>query len=122
VLAYQAIARATTGDPPFQLLPAIGGQNLLRGVYDGRYRDRYALAGQAEYRAHLWWRFGAVAFLGAGQVARRGGDFRIDGLHPTGGGGLRFTLDPRERMNLRVDYGMGQGGTSGLYITVGEAF
>jgi outer membrane protein assembly factor BamA len=122
IMALQGLVRATTGDPPFQMMPTLGGQNLLRGYYDGRYRDRHALVAQAEYRAHVAWRIGAVAFAGAGQVAPRAADFHLDGFHLSGGGGLRLRLDQRNRRNLRLDFGIGESGASGMYITVGEAF
>jgi hypothetical protein len=38
-----------------------------------------------------------------------------------GGAGIRFAWNPEERVNLRLDYGWGNN-TSGLYITVTEAF
>jgi outer membrane protein assembly factor BamA len=122
VLGLHGYGRAVTRDVPFDLMPRLGGQNIMRGTFQGRYRDRWLLATQAEYRFHLWWRLGAVAFAGAGQVAERLDAVSLADLHPSVGGGLRFMLDPRDRMNLRFDLGYGRDGASGVYITIGEAF
>jgi hypothetical protein len=38
------------------------------------------------------------------------------------GAGLRFMLSKKEKLSLRVDYGIGLGRNRGLYIQLGEAF
>jgi hypothetical protein len=121
VLGLHGHLRSTNGDVPFQLLPRLGGQDIMRGTYQGRYRDRHLLAAQAEYRVELWRRIGVVAFVGAGQVADRLGAVALDDLHYSLGGGLRVMIDQRERMNLRLDLGRGRG-ASGTYISAGESF
>jgi hypothetical protein len=88
----------------------------------GRYRDRHMVAGQAEYRLHVWRRVGVDAFVGAGQVTPRLDAVALSDLHYSVGYGLRILRDPQERMNLRIDMGCGRNGASGLYFTVGEAF
>lgn len=121
VLAAQALWTGMSAAPPFDLLPALGGDVLLRGYFEGRYRDRNLLAFQGEYRLRLWWRIGAVGFLGVGQVARDVGDLGLSEFWPSGGIGLRFLLSPEEGLNLRADFGVGRGAT-GLYVTMAEAF
>ena len=37
------------------------------------------------------------------------------------GFGLRFAIDPKEKINLRVDFGFGKG-TSGVYVGAIEVF
>ena len=121
VVAVQATWSGTSGDVPFARMPQLGGQNLLRGYYQGRYRDRQYVAAQAEYRTPTWRRMGLAAFGGAGQVAPRLGDLRLSGMHAAGGAGLRVLLNRQERLALRLDYGAGAR-SSGFYVTVGEAF
>ena len=121
VVAIQATWSGTSGDVPFARMPQLGGQNLLRGYYQGRYRDRQYVAAQAEYRTPTWRRMGLAAFGGAGQVAPRLGDLSLSGMHAAGGAGLRVLLNRQERLALRLDYGAGAR-SSGFYITVGEAF
>jgi outer membrane protein assembly factor BamA len=122
VLGVHGTVRSTSGDVPFTMLPQLGGQNIMRGTLGSRFRDHHMMAAQAEYRLQVWRRFGAAGFVGAGQVADRLDAIRIADLHPSLGFGLRFMLDTQERANLRVDFGYGRAGASGMYITVGEAF
>lgn len=121
VVAMQASWTGTSGDVPFARMPQLGGQNLLRGYYQGRYRDRQYVAAQGEYRTPTWHRMGLAAFGGAGEVAARLGDVSLSGIHAAGGAGMRILLNRQERLALRLDYGAGAG-SSGFYITVGEAF
>jgi len=113
-----------SGDPPFQSLSLLGDsgkQNLMRGYYRGRYRDKNIIVFQTEYRIPLWWRFGAVAFIGVGNVASAFDMFKIKTVKYSYGAGLRFQLDDKEKINLRIDIGFGKE-TSGFYFTIGEAF
>ena len=121
VVAAQASWGGTSGDVPFARMPQLGGQNLLRGYYQGRYRDRHYVAAQAEYRTPTWRRLGLAAFGGAGEVAPRLADLSLDGIHAAAGAGLRVLLNRQERLALRLDYGAGAR-SSGFYVTVGESF
>jgi outer membrane protein assembly factor BamA len=121
VLALQGATKFIHGTPPFYRLAEFGGQNLLRGYFDGRYRDKNSVALQAEYRLPVWWRFGMVGFVGAAQVADNVGHFGLKRFWFAGGLGIRFAWNPEERVNLRLDYGIGKN-SSGMYITVTEAF
>lgn len=121
VFAVQAAGEFIDGSPPFQNLVKFGGQNILRGYFDGRYRDKNGIAVQAEYRLPVWWRFGLVGFAGIAQVADKIAHFTLDRFWFAGGLGLRFFWNPEERISIRLDYGIGNN-SSGMYITVTEAF
>jgi outer membrane protein assembly factor BamA len=121
VVALQALGVATSGQPPFDQYPQLGGESLLRGYFQGRYRDRSLLAFQGEYRLPLFWRFGLAGFAGIGQVAPDIGGFGLDRFWVAGGAGLRFLLARREGLNIRVDFAFGEG-SSGFYLSLGEAF
>jgi outer membrane translocation and assembly module TamA len=121
VLAYRMKGCAVNGHAPFFALCTLGNAADMRGYPAGRYRDRRMLVGQVEYRRELWWRFGAVAFAGAGQVGPTFGDFKGSNTRPGGGVGLRFAVAPKNRINLRVDYSVGQG-SHAWYVGVSEAF
>ncbi|MBC7447693.1 MAG: BamA/TamA family outer membrane protein [Hymenobacteraceae bacterium] len=121
-LAGQLTATVHTGEPPFRMLALLGSDGPMRGYYRGRFRDRQLAAAQAEVRFPLLWRFGAAAFAGAGQVARGFDEFGLRSLKPSFGGGLRFLVDRQENVNLRLDYGIGEGGNTGFYVSFGEAF
>ncbi len=122
VLAGQAVVRGVDGGAaPFDRLPALGGDRLLRGYYEGRWRDAALVLLQAELRAPVWRRFGAVGFVGAGQVAPRIGSIGLDRFHGSAGVGLRYRLSRDRPLNARADFAVGEGST-GLYVQVGEAF
>ncbi len=121
VLAIQAGGEFIDGAAPFQSLVQFGGQNLLRGYFAGRYRDRNGIALQAEYRVPVWWRLGLVGFGGVAQVARDVNQFAMNRFWFAGGLGLRFFWNPEERISIRLDYGIGNN-SSGMYVTVTEAF
>lgn len=121
VLAAHGIAIFTAGDVPFFQMPQIGGPRRLRGYPDGKYRDRHLLMAQAEWRFPLFWRFKGVFFGGGGTVMGRPGEKAR--FRPNAGAGLRIEFDRRQKLHLRIDYGIGKGaGNSGFYATVGEAF
>ncbi len=123
VLALRALGKAVAGTAPFDVLPQLGGDGLLRGYFGGRFRDQDLLAFQAEYRVPVWWRFGTVGFVSAGQVAPRLSSFELNGFKPAAGLGLRILLSPEEGLNIRADYGWGFNvGSSGFYLSIGEAF
>ena len=121
-LALQGMVTTTGGDVPFDRLAQFGGANVVRGYYEGRFRDRSAAAVQAELRQPLWKRVGVAAFYGLGEVGPRLGELRLREARGAGGFGLRIALDTKEKINIRIDQGIGQSGSSGTYFTLGEAF
>lgn len=120
-LALQVYGELAFGLVPFHRLPMLGGQRLLRGYFEGRYRDRAMLLAQAEYRMPLFWRIGLVGFVGLGEVAESMTRFGFSPFKWSLGGGLRFMLSEAEKLNLRVDVGFGHR-TWGLYVGIAEAF
>ncbi len=123
VLATQVVLTGLQGAPPFDQLALVGGGDILRGYTRGRYRDRWLAAGQLEYRSPLVRGVGAVAFGGAGFAAPSAGTlFSERQLLPTYGVGARVQLDERQGTSVRVDYGRGRDGASGLYIGFNQAF
>ncbi|HVR21079.1 MAG TPA: BamA/TamA family outer membrane protein [Polyangiaceae bacterium] len=109
------------GEVPYYHLAMLGGDEMLRGYYYGRYRDETLAAVEAEYRYPIYWRFSGVAFAGAGGVAPTVSDLLHEPVRWAVGGGGRFSLSDSERLNLRLDAGFGIG-TWGVYFTAREAF
>lgn len=122
ILATQLVVQFNTGTVPFRELANLGGDKILRGYYDGRYRDRQLLALQAELRRPLFWRFNGVVFGSLGQVGNTLGALADSPVKATGGAGIRFKYNRRDRLNIRFDYGFGRDGSSGFYFSIGEAF
>ncbi len=115
----------TGGQSPFYLLPALGSDEIMRGYYSGRYRDRNLIAGQTELRYRINDRFGVVGFTGTGTVFNK--TLNLSELKPNYGGGLRYFFDVEKGLTIRLDYGIGEkpvgeARQSGLYLSLGEAF
>lgn len=113
------------GQSPFYLLPALGSDEMMRGYYSGRFRDRNFLAGQSELRYRFTPRFGVVAFAGTGEVFHTA--FDAHDLKPDWGGGVRYYFDVQKGLSIRADYGVGEkrpgeARQQGFYVALGEAF
>ena len=128
LIAYQAFLNYNTplnGDEvPFNQLALMGGENLMRGYYLGRYRDNALLASQVEYRFLPFpfsKRFGGVAFAGVGAVSPKIVDLNLNQVRASGGLGLRFLLFPGKDIFTRFDVATTNEGF-GYYLFVGEAF
>lgn len=131
ILALQFVGQYHSGNVPFRELGGMGATlggslynnaYLMRGIYEARYRDRQFSTFQAEIRQKLFWRFDVAGFLGVGQVGYKISDYTFDGTKIAGGVGARFRFNRRDRLNIRLDYGVGSGGNSGVIFAVGEAF
>lgn len=122
VLAFQLIGHFSHGDVPFSELALFGSDEILRGYREGRYVERNLLAGQLEYRKTFGdSRYGMVAFVGGGDVYRNLGDFNFKNIRPNFGLGLRFLLDKKENLNIRLDWGFGDD-SNNIYLNIAEAF
>lgn len=125
VFAAQLLGQFTVdGEAPFNQMALLGGENIMRGYYLGRYRDDNLLAAQMEYRIlpfSFSKRWGATAFLAAGQVFSDENPLAISKFLPTAGTGIRFLLFPDKDIFTRLDFAFTQEG-SGIYFFIGEAF
>jgi len=128
ILGAQGIYKGLSSDHyPFYLLPQLGNDEIMRGYYNGRFRDRNFLAVQSELRYRYNSRFGAVVFVGTGTVWGKRTDFAFDYFKPNYGAGLRYFFDPAKGLSVRMDYGIGQKykgeeRQQGFYISLAEAF
>ncbi|MBC7651382.1 MAG: BamA/TamA family outer membrane protein [Deinococcales bacterium] len=123
VLALQAYYTGNFADEiPIRSMASLGGSSRMRGYYEGRYRDKQLMVLQSEARLPVYKRFGAVVFGGLGDVGKTIGDFSLSDIKYSYGAGVRFAVNKTERLNIRIDYGFGGNGSSGLYFQLGEAF
>ncbi|MFN9215114.1 MAG: BamA/TamA family outer membrane protein [Gemmatimonadota bacterium] len=123
VVAAQGRVDHVMGALPFDRLPQLGGPNLLRGYFAGRFRDRSLGIGQAEVRLGPWAEvFGVTVFAAAGGVGTDLDALRDVRFRRAAGAGVRFIVNPQSGLGLRVDWARGEQGSRGWYITVGEAF
>jgi len=124
VLAWQVAGSVINGNAPFNMKSLLGGENLMRGYYYGRYRDNVLMAAQAEYRIlpfSFSRRWGAAAFAGAGTVAPTVGALRFRHTKIAAGAGVRYLLFVKKDIYLRFDVGVTKEGVN-FYLFTGEAF
>jgi outer membrane protein assembly factor BamA len=121
VLAFNAYGIISTGDVPFYQMAVLGGDSKMRGLYQGRYRDKDAWILQAEYRVHLFWRVGVATFAGLGEIAPDLNQFYLKYAHFTYGAGIRGLIDEKQHLNVRFDVGVNNAHLN-YYFTIGEAF
>jgi outer membrane protein assembly factor BamA len=128
VLALWSYSWFTTGggDPPYLLLPSTGWDaynNTARGYIQGRFRSKNMLYFESEYRFGITPNglLGAVIFANA-QSFTETASGRFEYLIPGYGGGIRISLNKFSRTNLCVDYGLGQKGSGGFFVNLGEVF
>ncbi len=107
--------------PPFFDYPVMGGDQIARGYFYGRFRDRALSTIQAEIRTPQLYRTG-LAFLGGVSALSPHFSLGQASYFPNFGIGLRFMVDKSETTNLRIDYAIGSKNQSGIYISFGESF
>ncbi|AFL84766.1 outer membrane protein [Belliella baltica DSM 15883] len=122
VFVWNVYGEFITGQPPFFGLPLVGGNRLLRGLFEGKFRDERLALVQAEYRWRFLPRWGAAAFSGIGNVFSKENLFQIDQSKFTYGIGGRFQLSKKEKLNLRLDIASSPNEDLRIYLTFGEAF
>lgn len=122
VVGFNLFGNFNLGNVPFNQMAELGGASRMRGNYEGRFRDKYYLTFQTEYRIPIWKYFGLAVFGGTGEVAHTINAFSLKELKYSYGGGLRLNIIPGATYNLRIDYGFGSDGDRGLYIQFNEAF
>ncbi|MFD0933438.1 hypothetical protein ACFQ0R_12605 [Psychroflexus salinarum] len=127
VLAMQLIGEFNFGgDVPFNQLSQMGGKNIMRGYFRGRFRDENQIAAQIEYRMlplDLGFsnRLGATVFASAGDVFSNWNELEANDIKWATGAGIRFLLFQQKDVYLRFDYAITPD-ENGFYIGVGEAF
>lgn len=117
VLAANVSSQYADGQVPFYRLSKL----TIRGVSADRYWDKFLVQGQAEVRHQIQGRWSAAAFAGYGGVAPSLNKLESDDMILAGGAGIRFMVDRKERVALRLDVAKGQDQTM-VYIGVGEFF
>lgn len=121
VVAAQLLTIQTTGNVPFNHMGYVGGSFINRGYYEGRYRDKSMLSGQVEVRFDIYRKFSGVAFGSVGVVGGAPQELAFNNSRFAGGGGVRYDLDEKKGVKIRLDYALGKEST-GFYLTFGEAF
>ncbi|MDR6195430.1 hypothetical protein QE357_002482 [Siphonobacter sp. BAB-5404] len=124
VLAWQVYGSFMWGNVPFNMKSLLGGDMIMRGFYQGRYRDNNLVSTQLEYRMLPFGfskRIGGTVFAAAGAVAPKLGQLNVRQFVYAAGVGLRYLMFPKKDIFLRADMGLTSEGP-GFYIITGEAF
>lgn len=132
--------RFSKKDLPLYGLSSIGGNDFVRGYFNGTYRNNHVLGFETEYRIPLqqdptakfwvfWKRLAIHLFASGAQVMDTWQDFDLTAFRATIGFGGRYVVNFNQRINLRFDvgYGLHKGATAngrawGVYFFLGEAF
>jgi outer membrane protein assembly factor BamA len=119
--AVISTTEAGEGDAiPYFLLPALGGNDTLRGFRAYRFRGPHSLLLQGEYRFEVWSGFDAALFVDAGKVALLREDLNFRGLERDFGIGFRFNTD--QGVIARVDAAFGSRDGKHLHVVFGGLF
>jgi outer membrane protein assembly factor BamA len=106
----------------FREMPALGGDNLLRGYFRGYARNLNLWAVENELRGmwgkHLGWNL----YLGAGQIGETWKSVVTQSPMHSWGFGIRLLPNPAAGTLLRMDYARTANGQTGVYFEVNEAF
>lgn len=97
------------------------GTNRTRGFNDRRFQDNGELSFATEYRFPISGRFGGVLFGATGTVAQDFNGLFSARYRNTAGAGLRYTINKKDGIRIRIDYGQSAEGGN-FYFTIREAF
>ncbi len=119
VLANQLYFSHATDGTPFYYLPYLSvSPGVGRGYADRRFIDHYIGHLQSEIRFPIWKKFQGTTFIGLANV---GDTIQSNSLKISGGMGLRFVVNKKEKTRARLDLGFTPEGFN-FYITFNEAF
>ncbi len=114
------------GRPPYLDLPSTSWDTYSttgRGYIQSRFRGAQMLYAETEYRFKITNNglIGGVVFLN-GQSFSAAPGTKLERIQAGYGPGLRVKLSKVSKTNLDIDYGFGNQGSRGLFLTVGEVF
>jgi len=120
VLAANLFLANSSKDTPFYDLYYLGSKRT-RGFANRRFQDNSELSFVTEYRFPIKGRFGGVVFGSTGTVAPDLGKTFSSKFKNAAGVGLRYIVNKRDGVPIRVDYGYTNEGGN-FYFTIKEAF
>ena len=111
---------------PYLLLPSTGWDdfyNTGRGYIQGRFRSNIMNYLESEYRFRLTRNglLGGVVFANM-QTYKENLTSGRQVFAPAAGTGIRIKLNKNSGTNLCIDYGVGQNGSQGFFVNLGEVF
>jgi hypothetical protein len=122
VWANRIFNQHQSGNPPFRELSLAGGSELVRGYFQGRYRDKSLAAFETELRFPMGKMLGATLFSSTFQVGPDAVSLLQNRWKGAYGAGLRIFVNQKERIVLRVDVARTFEGHTAFYIDLNESF
>lgn len=128
VWASQFYGHYATDKTPDSSLPTLSGKSMLRGFPAGQFKARYLTGAQTEYRYQLVdMPFRLIAFAGAaelngGSYGQAGQSRDDDGWYYAGGVGVRYAIQRRTGVDLRLDVVTTSENEESVYLTLNQAF
>jgi len=122
VWAHRIFLHSAGQGVSFREMPALGGDNLLRGYFRGYTRGHRAWVIENELRGMWGKRLGWNLYWGAGQSGNTWESVVERLPRQSLGGGLRILPNPSAGTLLRIDYARTIDGQVGVYFEVNEAF
>lgn len=127
ILAFWSYNHITVqGKPPYLDLPSTASDiynNFGRGYVQGRFRGDKLLFAESEYRFGITENgfLGGVVFANVQSLSAQPGQ-PIKGLLAGYGAGIRVKFNKHSNTSVALDYGIGQGGSKGIFMNLGEVF
>lgn len=107
---------------PFREMGRLGSPMIMRGFFNGRFKDRHMGEVQAEYRFPVLGIFSGAAFLSTGRVAATPGELFQGKYHLSYGVGPRVMVNKKQRVSIRLDVAFNEMGKLEYYAKFFEAF
>lgn len=122
IWVQQFLLHHLDGNVPIFEKMRLGGHNMMRGFFQGRYRDNNTYTLQTEYRYKIS-RFVKIAYFASiGNTSRHFEDLFSQNLLFSQGVGLRFLVNKSKKIYLRADAALSNIGSFGYYFRIGDAF
>jgi hypothetical protein len=128
VWAHQFFGQYASEKTPDGDLPTLSGKSVLRGFPAGQFRARYLNGAQTEYRyvlentAYKFIAFAGIAKLDGGSNGNAGKERDDDGNYWAAGLGLRYAIQRRTGVDLRLDLVTTSEDEESIYLTLNQAF
>lgn len=128
VWAHQFFGQYASEKTPDGDLPTLSGKSILRGFPAGQFRARYMTGGQTEYRYVLegtpfkLTTFAGIARLDGGSYGEGDRKREDDGTYWAGGIGLRYAIQRKTGVDLRLDLVTTSENEESVYLTLNQAF
>jgi hypothetical protein len=128
VWAHQFFGQYASDKTPDSDLPTLSGKSILRGFPAGQFRARFMNGAQTEYRyvmegtPYKFIAFAGVARLDGGSYGSGGEERDDDDTYWAGGVGMRYAIQRRTGVDLRLDLVTTSENEESVYITLNQAF